>query len=158
MLERDVDIAAAGSHTERIYPTEPGDYIVRVTATDDAGRTVTAASEIWVIGKGEAWWSGDDSDRMTLVASKPSYRPGDVARLVAQANLRAPTALVTVERDGILDARVTKLASASRQATTTAQKGRSPLTPRRVCIRPAYGPPGSARRRMRKGAWTWSSL
>ena len=71
-----------------------------------------AASEIWVIGKGEAFWSGDEGARMTLVASKPTYQPGDTARLVAQANLIAPTALVTIERDGVIDARVQRMASA----------------------------------------------
>jgi uncharacterized protein YfaS (alpha-2-macroglobulin family) len=112
-MERDIDLAATGSHTERIYPTEPGEYIVRVDAKDAGGRAVSAASIIWVIGKGDAFWSGDEGDRMTVVASKPTYRVGDTARLVAQANLKSPTALVTIERDGILDARVTKLASAS---------------------------------------------
>ena len=112
MLERDIEIAAGGSHTERIYPTEPGDYVVRAEATDAGGNHVAVASEIWVIGKGEAFWSGDEGARMTLVASKPTYQPGDTARLVAQANLIAPTALVTIERDGVIDARVQRMASA----------------------------------------------
>lgn len=113
MFERDVDIAAGGSHTERINPTEPGEYLIRAETKDDRGNPVIVASEIWVIGKGDAFWSGDEGDRMTLVASKPSYQAGETARLVAQANLVAPTALITIERDGILEARVTKLASAS---------------------------------------------
>ena len=113
MIERDVDIAAGGSHTERIYPTEPGDYVVKVEAKDASGKPVVAESEIWVIGKGDAFWSGDEGDRMTLVASKPRYVPGETARLVPEANLVAPTALVTIERDGILDARVVKMQSAS---------------------------------------------
>jgi uncharacterized protein YfaS (alpha-2-macroglobulin family) len=66
-----------------------------------------------VIGKGEAFWSGDEGARMTLVAGKPSYDVGDTARLVAQTNLIKPTALITVERDGIIDAQVKKLSSAS---------------------------------------------
>ncbi|MGE0549418.1 MAG: alpha-2-macroglobulin [Kofleriaceae bacterium] len=119
VLSRDVTIAAGGSHTERIYPTEPGDYVVKIEAKDDRGNSVVAASQIWVIGKGEAFWSGDEGGRMTLVASKPSYRPGDTARLVAQANLVKPTALITIERDGIIDARVQKLASASQGVELT---------------------------------------
>ncbi len=113
MLERDVDIADGGSHTERIAPTEPGEYIVKIETKDAAGHAVVAASEIWVIGKGEAFWSGDEGDRMTVVASKPTYEVGDTARLVAQANLVSPTTLVAIERDGIIDAHVVKLASAS---------------------------------------------
>jgi uncharacterized protein YfaS (alpha-2-macroglobulin family) len=113
MIERDVDIEAGGSHTERIYPTDPGEYIVKIESKDDAGNPVVAASEIWVIGKGEAFWSGDEGARMTLIASKASYEIGEKARLVAQANLVTPTALVTIERDGIIDAKVVKMKSAS---------------------------------------------
>jgi uncharacterized protein YfaS (alpha-2-macroglobulin family) len=112
-MERDVDLAASGSHTERIYPTDPGDYIVRAEAKDAAGNLVVSASEIYVIGKGDAFWSGDEGDRMTVVASKPTYHVGDTARLVAQTNLKTPTALVTLERDGVMDARLMKLASPS---------------------------------------------
>lgn len=113
MFAREVTLAASGSHVERIYPTEPGDYVIKLEAKDDRGNTVTAATGIWVIGKGEAFWSGDEGARMTVVASKPTYRAGDKARLVAQANLAKPTALITIERDGIIDAKVTKLDSAS---------------------------------------------
>ena len=98
MFERDIQLAGAGSHTERIYPTEPGDYVIEVAAKDALGNEVKAASQIWVIGKGEAFWSGDEGARMTLVAGKPSYDVGDTARLVAQTNLIKPTALITVER------------------------------------------------------------
>ncbi|MGE0400680.1 MAG: alpha-2-macroglobulin [Kofleriaceae bacterium] len=112
-IERDITIAGAGSHTERIYPTEPGEYVVRVTSKDDRGNEVSAASGIWVIGKGDAFWSGDEGARMSLVASKPTYKAGDTARLVAQANLKNPMALITIERDGIIDAKVKRLASAT---------------------------------------------
>ena len=115
--ERDVDLAAAGSHTERVVPSAPGDYLVRIEATDDHGNAVAAESEIYVIGKGEAFWSGDEGDRMTIVASKPVYAPGDVAKLVPMANMINPTALLTVERDGVLVARVTRLASTSEGLT-----------------------------------------
>lgn len=111
MFERDIAIAATGSSVERIYPTEPGDYVVQVTSKDDRGQPVVTKSSLWVIGKGEAFWSGDEGARMGLIASRPTYRPGEVARLVPQANLKKPTALITVERDGILDARVIKMGS-----------------------------------------------
>jgi hypothetical protein len=113
MFERDIQLAGAGSHTERIYPTEPGDYVIEVSTKDGLGNEVKAASQIWVIGKGEAFWSGDEGARMTLIAGKPSYDVGDTARLVAQANLTKPTALITVERDGVIEATVKKLNSPS---------------------------------------------
>jgi alpha-2-macroglobulin len=113
VIEREIAIAKAGSHTERIVPTEPGELTIRVEAQDDRGKPVVVASRVWVIGKGEAFWSGDEGARMTLVASKPKYTVGDVARLVPQANLVKPTALVTIERDGVIEARVERLASAA---------------------------------------------
>jgi uncharacterized protein YfaS (alpha-2-macroglobulin family) len=115
--ERDVDIAAAGTIAERLAVDAPGEYIVKVTAKDAHGRDVTAATELWAIGKGQAWWGNDDGDRMSVIASKPRYQVGDTARLVAMANLVQPTTLVTIERDGVLDARVVKLANASEGVT-----------------------------------------
>ncbi len=111
--ERQVEIAAGGSHTERIFPTLPGDYTIKIEAKDAAGNEVSATNEIWVIGKGEAFWSGDEGARMTLIASKAKYEVGEKARLVAQANLVKPTALITIERDGIIDAKVKLLESAN---------------------------------------------
>jgi uncharacterized protein YfaS (alpha-2-macroglobulin family) len=112
-IERTIQIPATGTATERIYPKDPGEYMVRIETTDARGTKVVTGSPIWVLGKGEAFWSGDESARMTLIASRPSYLPGDTARLVAQANLDKPTALITIERDGVLEAHTRKLASAS---------------------------------------------
>jgi uncharacterized protein YfaS (alpha-2-macroglobulin family) len=112
-MKREIQIPATGTATERIFPKDPGDYVVKVETTDSRGNKVAASSFLWVIGKGEAFWSGDEASRMTLIASKRSYKAGDTARLVAQANLIKPTALITIERDGILDAEVRTLASSS---------------------------------------------
>jgi uncharacterized protein YfaS (alpha-2-macroglobulin family) len=110
---KDVAIPAGSPATVPILPRAPGEYLVRLTAKDGRGGTVAAADGVWVLGPGEAFWSGDESARFTLVASKTSYRPGEVARLVPRDNLGPTTALVTLERDGILDATVTPLPSAS---------------------------------------------
>ena len=99
MLERDVAIATAGT-IESIAPTEPGDYVLRAETSGH----VAAETELWVTGAGDPLWGSDD-DRVTVVASRPSYAPGDTARLVAETDLAA-SALVTIERDGVLDARV----------------------------------------------------
>jgi len=112
-LERDVTIPATGTLTERIYPKQPGDFLLRVETTDARGHAVTTSSMVWVIGKGEAFWSGDESARMTLIASKAKYQVGDTARLVAQANLVEPTALITIERDGVVSAEVRRMKSAA---------------------------------------------
>jgi alpha-2-macroglobulin len=126
MIERNVTINAAGSTVERIYPTEPGDYLVKLEGKDDRGQPLLTTSSLWVIGKGEAFWSGDESARMGLIASRPSYHVGDTARLVPQANLKKPTALITIERDGIIEARVRKMESPAQGLELTIADGWAP--------------------------------
>jgi uncharacterized protein YfaS (alpha-2-macroglobulin family) len=112
-LEREIAIPATGTLTERIYPKTPGDFLIKVETTDGRGNKVSTSSMVWVIGKGEAFWSGDEGARMTLIASKAKYEVGDTARLVAQANLVKPTALITIERDGVVTAEVRQMESAA---------------------------------------------
>ena len=113
VFTRDITIPATGTGTERIMPKAPGTYVIRIETVDPHGVRVTASSYVWVLGKGEAFWSGDEDARMSLVASRRQYRPGDTARLAMQANLSHPTALVTTERNGIMSARVVSLESTS---------------------------------------------
>ncbi len=102
-VTRQVAVPEAGSAAvERVKVAEPGEYVVRVRGPDGTGHEAVAADVIWVVGEGEAFWSGDEGDRMTVVASKANYAPGDVARLVPQAQLPGARALLTVERDGVL--------------------------------------------------------
>jgi hypothetical protein len=111
-IRRSVAVGAAGSAAvERVVLKQPGVYVVRVTASDGHGHTATTSDQVYVIGPGEAFWSGDEGDRMTLIASKARYRPGETARLVPQARLPGAWALATLERDGILWHKVERLAT-----------------------------------------------
>jgi hypothetical protein len=109
---RPVEIPATGNGTERIVPAEPGEYVIRLEAEDARGNQVVASSPVWVLGRGEAFWSGDESARMALVASRSEYRPGETAKLAPRSSIGAGLALVTLERDGVIEARVERLASA----------------------------------------------
>jgi hypothetical protein len=112
-LERAIDIPATGAGTERILPKKPGEYTVRIEARDGRGNEVVSSGNVWVIGKGEAFWSGDESARMALLASKDNYKPGETARLVPRTSLKNATALITLERNGVLDAFVQRMSSSS---------------------------------------------
>ncbi len=109
---RIVDIPGTGTGTERIMPKEPGEYVIRLDGEDSAGNKVSASRFVWVLGKGEAFWSGDESARMSLVAGKSKYEPGELAKLAPRSSLGPSTALVTLERNGIIDAFVKKMDSA----------------------------------------------
>jgi alpha-2-macroglobulin len=78
-------------------------------AADDAGRKSTAAASAWV-ASGERWWfEQDNDDRIDLLPEKRELQPGDTARLQLRMPFAQATALVTVEREGVIDARVMTL-------------------------------------------------
>jgi uncharacterized protein YfaS (alpha-2-macroglobulin family) len=89
--------------------TEPGEVELVVTARDSAGNSIQAASSVYVTRQGELWFGGENHDRMDLLPEKKSYQPGDIARFQVRMPFRFATALLTVEREGILHSEVVKL-------------------------------------------------
>ncbi len=86
-----------------------GNVIVRARATDDAGNHIYANQDVWVSGKDEWWFDVSNDDRMDVLPEKKRYEPGDVAVFQVRMPFREATALVTVEREGVLESFVTKL-------------------------------------------------
>jgi alpha-2-macroglobulin len=109
VVARTIDIPETGAAVERVTLSQPGSYNVKLEAGDGRGGQAIASDSLYVVGKGEAFWSGDEGARMTLVSSRPKYKSGDVAKLVAQANLPGALALVTLERDGVMQHQVKRL-------------------------------------------------
>lgn len=88
---------------------EAGEVELVATATDARGRVQQAASSVWVTKQGELWFGGDNSDRIDVLPEKKAYQPGETARLQVRMPFRAATALVAVEREGIVQSRVVQL-------------------------------------------------
>ncbi len=86
-----------------------GEVELVARAKDDAGRTAEAASSLWVSGRDEWWFAQDNDDRIDLLPEKREVQPGETARLQVRMPFRQATALVTVEREGVVDARVITL-------------------------------------------------
>lgn len=103
-----------------------GEVELIARARDDAGRVSEAATSVWVTGQGELWFGGENHDRIDLLPERPSYAPGDTARFQVRMPFRQATALVAVEREGILETSVVTLA------------GKDPTVS--VKVRPEWGP------------------
>jgi uncharacterized protein YfaS (alpha-2-macroglobulin family) len=86
-----------------------GNVILQATVTDDSGNSSSSNRDVWVAGKGEWWFEAGDSDRIDLLPEKKSYEPGETAKLQVRSPFRTATALVTIEREGIIDAYVQKI-------------------------------------------------
>jgi alpha-2-macroglobulin len=88
---------------------EAGEVELVVTATDKEGNTIQAASSVWVTKQGELWFGGEDHDRIDLLPEKKTYQAGETAKLQVRMPFRFATALVTLEREGILQHRIVQL-------------------------------------------------
>lgn len=96
-----------------IKPPVRGNLIVRVKTTDAAGHSVYAHGDMWVADADDAWFPGSDSDRMDVLPERQRYEPGQTAELQVKLPFHTTTALVTVEREGVLDSFVVPLSASS---------------------------------------------
>ena len=88
---------------------EAGEIELIVTARDSAGNTVQAASSVYVTRQGELWFGGENHDRMDVLPEKKSYEPGETAKFQVRMPFRFATALVAIEREGIVETQVVQL-------------------------------------------------
>lgn len=77
-----------------------------VSAKDSAGRVAQAATGLWVTKQGELWFAQDNDDRIDLLPEKKRYEPGETAKLQLRMPFREATALLAIEREGIVESRV----------------------------------------------------
>ncbi len=90
------------------HPTHPGRHIVAISGTDADGRPFLTQTQIHVYGTDEYPWAYEDGIKIKLVPEKQRYRPGETARILVLSPIEG-TALVTVEREGILRSFRTRL-------------------------------------------------
>ena len=100
---------AQGRLTCSIQLTETGEVELIARARDDDKRLSEAASTVWLSGQGEWWFAQDNDDRIDVLPEKRELAAGETARLQVRMPFRQATALVTVEREGVIDSRVLTL-------------------------------------------------
>lgn len=86
-----------------------GNVILQAKTMDDSGRLAYANCETWVAGSEEWWFGASDNDRIDVIPEKKRYEPGDEATFQVRMPFRHATALVTVEREGIIDSYIRDL-------------------------------------------------
>ncbi len=90
-------------------PGVSGEVYAVATTTDADGNVARAVRSVWLAGDDTWWFGGDNGDRMDVVPEKTAYKAGETARFQVRMPFRAATALVTVEREGVLSSFVTEL-------------------------------------------------
>jgi len=94
---------AAGEGVLTFIPPEGGSYKAVVRGNDAGGRRVQSSVFVWASGKEYVSWRRTNDDRIALVSDKPTYVPGETAKILIPSPFSGETwALVTVERGSIL--------------------------------------------------------
>ncbi len=86
-----------------------GNVILQAESLDEGGNRTVAHREVWVAGKGEWWFEVGDHDRIDLLPEKKRYEPGEKAVFQVRMPFREATALITVEREGVIEAWVKRI-------------------------------------------------
>jgi hypothetical protein len=86
-----------------------GEIELIARAKDPAGRESVASTHVWVTSEERQWFAQDNHDRIDVLPEKRELEPGQSARLQVRMPYSHATALVTVEREGVLEARVMQL-------------------------------------------------
>ncbi len=97
-----------GRAVAKVLPPKGGQYKVVAkgklpTGSGPAGSYEALASTFfWMWGDEYVNWGIQNDDRINVIADKRSYSPGETARLLITAPFADSTALVSVERGGVL--------------------------------------------------------
>ncbi|QDX27599.1 alpha-2-macroglobulin [Sphingomonas suaedae] len=93
----------------QIDPGVSGEVYAVATTQDGSGNVARATTSVWLAGEDDWWFGGDNGDRMDVIAEAQEYKSSDTARFQVRMPFREATALVTVEREGVLSSFVTEL-------------------------------------------------
>jgi len=92
-----------------IKPPATGNLILNAEALDSNGNPSRANREMWVAGSDDWWYAASDNDRMDVLPEKKRYEPGETARFQVRTPFADASALVTIEREGVIESFVTPL-------------------------------------------------
>ena len=87
-----------------VPPPASGNLILRAQAVDADGRAAVTRADAWVAADEEWSFASTDNDRIDLLPERKRYEPGQTARFQLRTPFKEATVLVTVEREGVLDA------------------------------------------------------
>ncbi|MEM4989181.1 MG2 domain-containing protein [Collimonas sp. H4R21] len=88
---------------------EPGNIELTAKGKDGDGHAALATSSVWVTKQGELWFDGENQDRIDILPEKKIYQPGESAKFQVRMPFRYATALVAVEREGVIETQVVQL-------------------------------------------------
>lgn len=103
VLRTDVIVSGDKPADYSFVPETGGSYSFRISGVDDKNRASETVLTFYASGNGDAWWEQEDNDILEVSAEKETYTPGETARLSVKSPWDKAVALITVEREGVMD-------------------------------------------------------
>ncbi|MGL5830725.1 MAG: Ig-like domain-containing protein [Candidatus Altimarinota bacterium] len=111
--KKSVQTAADGLGKVEFEMKKGGAYKVEVSAGDGRGNTVKSSTGLYVTSGDFINWGVENNDRIELVADKMEYKAGETAKILIKSPFTGGKALLTVERDRVLESRIIDISSNS---------------------------------------------
>lgn len=92
-----------------------GFYLIAAEGRDNRKNKVTTTTYLYVTGKDYVPWERKDDDALELIADSDNYKPGDKARILVKSPYERAKALVTIEREMIMQAQVLEIEGSTSQ-------------------------------------------
>lgn len=86
-----------------------GNVILQAQSADTEGNRTVSYRDVWVAGKGEWWFDVGDHDRIDVIPERKRYEPGEKAVFQVRTPFRTGTALISVEREGVMETWIKKI-------------------------------------------------
>lgn len=102
-----------------------GELVLSASVVDKNANSFASKSSLWVY-KGASWYSGNDTDRVDVVADKKQYRVGEEAIFDVRIPFKEATALISIERDNVIDYQVVSFKENSSTFALTVKENWSP--------------------------------
>lgn len=109
MIEEKTVTTDGASASVSFQPQQAGYYLIIAASTDSSEHNLLTTSYLYVSGLSYVGWYMNNNDRIELVSDKKRYQPGDTAKILVKSPYQEVDALVTVEREGVLDHWLVKL-------------------------------------------------
>ena len=110
-----LDTVCAGKTDERgrlfcaVKPPVSGNIMMAAETKDRDGNFAYANGSAWVAGKDAWWFDQSNDDRIDVIPERKRYEPGETAQLQVRMPFQKATALITIEREGVVESFVQPL-------------------------------------------------
>jgi alpha-2-macroglobulin len=98
----EISINDTSGVTRTYIPKKAGFYLIRCEGNNNLGSKIISEAYFYVSGSGYVPWSRSDDDRIELVSNKKSYKPSEVASVIVKSPYEKTTALISLEREGVV--------------------------------------------------------